>query len=42
MVWKKPEYTKEYEHILNTAVVNGFNKQLVDKNIAFRGLKHIK
>ena len=27
---EQTEYTKEYEHILNTAVVNGFDKQLVE------------
>ena len=25
------EYTREYEHILNTAVTNGFDRKLVDK-----------
>ena len=27
------EYTREYELILNTAVTNGFDKKLVDKQI---------
>ena len=39
---EQTEYTREYEHILNTVVKNGFNKKLVDKNITnFRKLKHI-
>jgi hypothetical protein len=41
---EQTEYTKEYEHILNTAVVNDFDKQLVDNKITTdsRRLKHIK
>ena len=27
------EYTKEYKHILKTAEINGFDKQLIDRNI---------
>jgi hypothetical protein len=40
---EQTEYTKEYEYTLNTAIVNGFDKQLVDKKITtFTRLKHIK
>ena len=39
---KQPEYTKEYKHTLNTWKINGFDKQLIDKMITFRGLKNIK
>ena len=27
------EYTKEYEHILNIAEINDFDKQLIDKKV---------
>ena len=40
---KQTEYTREYEHILNTVVTNGFDKKLVDKMITnFRRLKQLK
>ena len=40
---KQTEYTKEYEDLLNTAIVNVFDKQLINKKITtFRRLKHIK
>ena len=39
---EQTEYTRHYEHILNTAVTNGFDKKLVDKKIKnFRRLKQI-
>ena len=37
---EQTEYTREYEHILNKAVTNGFDKKIVDKKITnFRKLK---
>ena len=39
---EQTEYTKEYKHILNTAVVNGFDKQLVDNKITAFRYKYIK
>ena len=40
---EQTEYTKEYEHILNRAVTNWFDKILIDKKITnFRRLKQIK
>ena len=40
---EQTEYTRAYGHISNTTVVNGFDKQLVDKKITtFTRLKHIK
>jgi hypothetical protein len=40
---KHIEYTKTYKHILNTAEVNVFDKQLIDMRIkTLRRLKHIK
>ena len=32
---EQTEYTKEYENLLNTAEVNGFDKQLTDKMIVY-------
>ena len=40
---EQTEYDREYKHILNTAIVNGFDKQFVVTKITkFRRLKQIK